>query len=103
MTFFEHKENDNNDNLRKIHAGLYIASPLINVKFDMDFTKIVIVVIYFCLIMATVPKIYKKVFVNCNTSFLWKTPVNHRGNVLPARNELAFLLTLELGNKTLYN
>ena len=31
VAFIEQKENDNNDNLCKIHGGLYIASALINV------------------------------------------------------------------------
>ena len=32
MAFIEQKENDNNDNLCKIHGGLYIASALMKTK-----------------------------------------------------------------------
>ena len=32
MAFIEQKENDNNDNLCKIHGGLYIASALIKAQ-----------------------------------------------------------------------
>ena len=35
MVFIEQKENDNNDNLCKIHGGLYIASAL---SISLDFT-----------------------------------------------------------------
>ena len=43
LAFIEQKENDRNDNLCKIHGGLYIASALntkcrSNVKATMDFT-----------------------------------------------------------------
>ena len=32
MAFIDQNENDNNDNLCKIHGGLYIASALIHLK-----------------------------------------------------------------------
>ena len=41
MAFFEQKENNNNDNLCKIHVGLYNTSALIcrsSVKANVDFT-----------------------------------------------------------------
>ena len=43
MAFIEQKENDNNDNLCKIHGGLYIASALISVKITR-ITKFTVVI-----------------------------------------------------------
>ena len=45
VAFIEQKENDNNDNLCKIHVGLYNGL----VKANMDLTQIVIVIVFFLL------------------------------------------------------
>ena len=43
VDFIEQKENDNNDNLCKIHGGLYIASALITKDFTYTQQKFLVV------------------------------------------------------------
>ena len=63
------------NDLCKIHVGLYIASFL---QVKMNFTYLVTFIVCFCSIMATRPNICKmSVCFYCITTSLWKTPVNY--------------------------
>ena len=72
VAFIEQKENDNNENLCKIHGDLYIASAL------KSMVVVTLLSFSFCSIKATRPKICKKsVCFNCIITSLWRTPVNY--------------------------
>ena len=91
VAFIEQKENDNNDNICKVHGDLYNAS----VWIPNDLEDLILLTPkhykghhgfyidchcyrFFSLDKGHEPKICKKsVYFYCITISLWKTPVNH--------------------------
>ena len=70
MAFIEQKENDNNDNLCKIHGGLYITSAVINCYWSYWY-----VLWFFCLVFTASAKwrleLRAKIGQYRNRCFLW--------------------------------